>query len=108
MSAADREVKEETGLVVRAERVLYVEEFYSPETRHCKFWLQATLVGGNLSVEAPEATAEYIVEAAWHSEPELKSLQVFPEVVRVRYWQDRKTGFSAGLQYLGLRKMDFW
>lgn len=108
MSAAEREVNEETGLVVRAERVLYVEEFYSPETRHCKFWLRATLVGGSISVEAPEATAEYIVEAAWHNEAEVQSLQVFPEVVRARYWQDRKTGFSAGLQYLGLRKMDFW
>ena len=94
--AAEREVKEETGLVVRAERVLYVEEFHNPETRHCKFWLQATLVGGSISVEAPEATAEYIVAAAWHTEDQVRSLQVFPEILQARYWQDRKAGFSSG------------
>ncbi len=108
VEAAEREVREETSLLVRAERILYVEEFHSPETRHCKFWLQATLLGGTISVEAPEATAEYIVAAGWHSQAELQSLQVFPEVVQERYWQDRGSSFSAGLLYLGLRKMDFW
>ena len=108
IAAAEREVKEETGLVVRAERVLYVEEFHNPETRHCKFWLQATLLGGSISVEAPEATAEYIVAAAWHSEDQVKSLQVFPEIVQARYWQDCRAGFSFGVQYLGLRSMEFW
>ena len=107
-AAAEREVKEETGLAVRAGRVLYVEEFHNPETRHCKFWLEATLVGGSLSVEAPEATAEYIVAVAWHNEDQVKLLQVFPEIVPARYWQDRRVGFSSGLQYLGLRKMEFW
>lgn len=108
VAAAEREVKEETGLVVRADRVLYVEEFHNPETRHCKFWLQATWVGGSLSVEAAEAKAEHIVAAAWFREDEIQALQVFPEVLHGRYWQDRRNGFSAGLQYRGLRKMDFW
>ena len=76
--------------------ILYVEEFHNPETRHCKFWLQATLVGGSISVEAPEATAEYIVAAAWHTEDQVRSLQVFPEILQARYWQDRKAGFSSG------------
>lgn len=107
-AAAEREVREETGLVVRAGRVLYVEEFHNPDTRHCKFWLQATLLSGSISVEAPKATAEYIVAAAWHTQAEVQSLQVFPGVVQARYWKDRSTGFSAGLQYLGMRKMDFW
>ncbi len=108
ITAAEREVREETGLVVVAERILYVEEFHNPETRHCKFWLQARFVGGDLSVEAPEATAEYIVEAAWHTEDQIKTLQVFPEILQARYWQDRKAGFPSGLQYMGLREMDFW
>ena len=108
LAAAEREVREETGLVVVAERILYIEEFHNPETRHCKFWLQARLVGGELSVEAPEATAEYIVDAAWHTEDQINTLQVFPEFLQARYWQDRKAGFPSGLQYMGLRAMDFW
>lgn len=106
--AAEREVREETGLLVVAERILYVEEFHSPETRHCKFWLKATLVGGRLSVDTPQTTAEHIVEAAWHAEDQVKTLQVFPEILNARYWQDRSAGFASGLQYLGLRSMDFW
>jgi len=88
-AAAEREVREETGLNVVAERLVYVEEFYNPETRHCKFWFIARLVGGTLTVEAPEAVSEYIVEAGWHEKDQVMSLQVFPEVLHGRYWQDR-------------------
>lgn len=105
--AAEREVREETGLHVVAERLVYVEEFYQPETRHCKFWFVARYVGGTLNVEAPEAVSEYIVEAGWHTQDQLQSLQVFPEVLHRRYWQDVSSGF-AGLQHLGLRPMTFW
>ena len=106
-AAAEREVQEETGLNVVAERLVYVEEFYSPETRHCKFWFIAKLVGGTLTVEAPEAVSEYIVEADWHTQDQVKSMQVFPEVVHARYWQDRLAGFP-GFHHLGLRQMAFW
>lgn len=106
--AAEREVREETGLIVTAEQVLYVEEFHNSETRYCKFWLKASWVGGTLSIDAPEAKAEYIVDAAWHTEDQVKMLRVFPDILQGRYWEDRRAGFSAGLQYLGLREMAFW
>lgn len=38
-AATEREVKEETGISVSAQRILYVEEFYNPAMRHSKFWL---------------------------------------------------------------------
>ncbi len=107
-AAAEREVREETGLIVVAERVVYVEEFHNPETRHCKFWLQARLVGGELSVDAPEATAEHIVDAAWHTEDQIQKLQVFPAILRERYWEDRRAGVMYEVPYMGLRAMDFW
>lgn len=107
-AAAEREVKEETGLLVKTGQLVYVEEFFSPETRFCKFWFAATLAGGTLSVAAPEAAAEFIVDAAWLTHPQIQSLPVFPEVLRERYWQDRAAGFAGGLQHLGLRAMKFW
>jgi ADP-ribose pyrophosphatase YjhB (NUDIX family) len=54
---ARREVREETGLDVRPERLVYVEEFHSPDTRYCKFWFTAALVGGQLDVTGPDAAA---------------------------------------------------
>jgi 8-oxo-dGTP diphosphatase len=105
--AAAREMHEETGLSVVAGELLYVEEFHSPDTRYCKFWLHAELRGGVLSTNQPEARAEHIVEAAWWSRAELRGLVVFPEVLRERYWQDQAAGVR-GLRHLGLREMQFW
>ncbi len=105
--AAQREVREETGLEVVADRLVYVEEFYQPDTRHCKFWFSARLVGGTLNWEAPEAVSEHIVEAGWHTKEQVQSLQVFPLELQARYWQDLASGFP-GPHHLGLRKMAFW
>jgi 8-oxo-dGTP diphosphatase len=82
--AAQREVREETGLSVEIGQMLYVEEFHNPDVRHCKFWFAGKLIGGKLSTSAPEATSEYIVEAAWHSRDQVASLEVFPSVLRGR------------------------
>lgn len=106
--AAAREVREETGLEVAPDRLVYVEEFHGPDLRTCKFWFNAQPVGGRLDTGAAEATAEYIVEAAWHAEADLGGLQVFPEVLRADYWRDRAAGFPGGLRHLGLRRMAFW
>lgn len=90
-----------------AEKLLYVEEFFNPETRHCKFWFSARLVGGDLTTAHPEAASEPIVEAEWHTEERIRSLHVFPLVLHGQYWSDRRAGF-ASLQYLGQREVEFW
>jgi ADP-ribose pyrophosphatase YjhB (NUDIX family) len=105
--AALREVREETGLEVVIGKLVYVEEFHNPETRHCKFWFIASPVGGHLTATAPEAVSEYIVDAVWHTEQEVRSLQVFPLALQGRYWEDRARGFPA-LAHIGMRAMDFW
>ncbi|GAA6140641.1 NUDIX hydrolase [Hydrogenophaga sp. 5NK40-0174] len=106
-AAAEREVREETGLSVVAQKLVYVEEFFNPETRYCKFWFVARLAGGELSVDNPEAAAEQIVDAAWHTEEQVRSLQVFPAVLHGRFWKDRAAGFPC-LEHLGQREMAFW
>ena len=105
--AAVREVKEETGPHIMAKKLVYVEEFHSPETRHCKFWFTASLLGGTLSSAAPEAVAEHIIDASWHTEDDLKDLEVFPEALHARYWEDRAHDFPS-FEHLGLREMVFW
>jgi 8-oxo-dGTP diphosphatase len=106
-AAAAREVREETGLIVQPNKLAYIEEFYSPETRYVKFWFTAALVSGDLNTDAPEAQAEYIIEAGWFGQLALSNMQVFPSALINRYWEDRRTEFAAPM-YLGLRAMDFW
>ena len=105
--AAEREVREECGLSVHAERLLYIEEMYQPELRICKFWFTGKLTGGTLSVAAPEAVAEHITEAAWLCRDEIESRTVYPSVLASRYWND-KTDSTAGPIHLGLRAMESW
>lgn len=105
--AAVREVREETGLVVEAGEMLYIEELLQPDIRHCKFWFAGRLTGGALDATNPLATSEYIVEAAWLSRDEMTDKTVFPPVLTDRYWRDRTRG-SSGPGVLGLREMAFW
>lgn len=102
-----REAREETGLEVEADRLLYIEELFEPELRICKFWYIGKYRGGTLSVAAPEAKSEHITEAAWLSRSELEDKTVFPPVLLSRYWEDRSKP-QFGPVHLGLRRMEFW
>ena len=107
IEAAQREVREETGLEVEADKLLYIEELFEPELRICKFWFTGLLRGGKISIQAPEAMAEHITEAAWLSRSELRARTVFPPALLSRYWED-KDKILVGPIHLGLRKMEFW
>lgn len=106
-AAASREVREESGLEVVTEELLYIEELIQPDTRHCKFWFRGRLIGGELSVAAPEAKAEYITEAAWLSRDELQGKPVFPPVLESIYWES-SSPCNSGPKHLGIRHMEFW
>ena len=106
-AATKREAFEETGLHVKPIRLAYIEEFYSPDTRYCKFWLYCEYLSGELSVEAPEAQREYIVDAQFMSKGTLQNKTIFPDVLYGQFWQDWEDGFSTP-KYLGLRKMEFY
>ena len=105
--AAAREVLEETGLLVTRNTLAYLEELANPEIRQCKFWFLAEVNEGHLSVAAPEARSEHIVEAAWLTRAEMEGKTIFPPVVRERFWQDKVRGFGAPI-HLELRHMEFW
>jgi 8-oxo-dGTP diphosphatase len=104
--AAERETFEETGLRVRAGRLLYIEEFHQPGLRHCKFWFLATLNGGTLDASNPLAVIEHIKEAAWLSHAERAKAAVFPSFLQSEHWAKRDN--ECGPVHLGLRAMEFW
>ena len=105
-AAAVREVREETGLVVRVSKLLYIEELADAGCRYVKFWHAASLVGGTLDTSHHEAVAEYIVQAAWLAPEECQGLTVYPPVLTGRYWSDRSAGFPS-VVHLPLRQMEF-
>lgn len=94
-STARREAKEETGLDVHIDRMLYVEEFHDTTTRFCKIWFAASVMGNAVPRPTPEAAAEGIVEVAWLSRAEIGARIVFPAVLGGQYWDDRAAGFSS-------------
>lgn len=105
--AAQREVKEETGLDVAIDRLLYIEEMVNPECRFVKFWFLGHPNGGCIDITHPEAVSEHIMEAAWLSLSELKGKQVFPSVILERLDFDfSQSGFAP--VRIPLREMEFW
>ena len=104
--AARRETKEETGIDIHVDRMLYVEEFHDAVTRFCKVWFTASLTGETVPRRTPGAAAEGIVEAAWLSRDEICARIVFPDVLKGRYWEDRNAGFAT-VHHLSMHPMTF-
>ena len=107
LTAAKREVFEESGLHVEPLQLAYIEEFSNPNTRECKVWFTGRLLCGTISTEASEAKSEHITEAAWLSRSEFEGKTVFPPMLNSEYWQDREKGFAFP-RYVGLRAMEFY
>ena len=102
--AASREALEETGLIIKPERLIYIEEIMDADTRYCKFWHTGIHQGGEVNVTHPEALAEGIVEVAWMSRSDMQLANVFPPMLAQQYWEDKALGFPV-VKQIPLRKM---
>lgn len=85
----EREVLEETGLTVSLEKLLYVQQF-SPNTKEVHlemFWLAYPTHDSELPSDHVD-TGGVVYESRWFSKEELRSLKVFPEVLKNQIWSD--------------------
>lgn len=103
--AAEREIREETNLHVKAERIAYIEEFMDGGKYVCKFWVYCELISGNLSIKNKVATEDYLRGTGFFSEDDLIGLQAFPAVLKTSFWQDLDNSF-AEIKYLGYGPLD--
>ena len=87
---------------------MYVQ-FYQPTTHHLKTWILCSLNGGDLCVEAPEATREHIVEVKFFSQAEvvLEKRPIFPELICHDFREDYSQDFLE-FRFLGIREMEFY
>ena len=105
-AAAEREALEETGLVVRAGPMAYIDELIDDSGRLVKFWFLARYVSGAIDVSANPAEGESITQAGWFTRDALPAGHVFPELLRDRFWDDLAKGFPAPIK-LPLRQSIF-
>ncbi|KZN32361.1 hypothetical protein N474_11350 [Pseudoalteromonas luteoviolacea CPMOR-2] len=85
--AATREVKEETGLNVKVNKLMYIEQMFTPEERSVKFWYLCELIDGELDSSAEEAIREFIVDADFKDKTFIKSNEVFPPMLNDGFWE---------------------
>lgn len=104
---AIREVKEESGIDIRINRLAYIEELYNKTIRICKFWFIGDYIGGELRTDEASKLNEFIVGAKFLARDEIRNIRAFPSIIRDGFWTDFKSNLSAP-RYLGLHEMDFF
>ena len=103
---AKREVFEETGLHVELSEILYIQEFCEPDYHFCKFFIAGKVSKGELSIFNKDEDEGWLVDVRFFSQNELNELTVYPEILKGKFWLDRKAGELKTI-YLGLEEMKF-
>lgn len=83
---AIREVREETGLAVRPQKVLFVEDLISRRHRIMKIWFLCNLVGRQL-IDTQGALEEGITDVAWYRKDALLNEVVCPPALLSYDWE---------------------
>lgn len=99
-ACAARELLEETGLTIEAERMLYVSEAINPDgSRHIlNLYVHGRVLGGTLTV--PEG--DVIDAIAWVPIAELPGLTLYPAIAE-HLVASHAEGFAHDVRYLGNR-----
>jgi len=109
LDAASREVKEETGLEVEIDRLIYWLEWIW-ERSHCvELYFLGRVTGGALGVGTdPELTErrQVIFDARFFDLDELEQYPVYPKVLGALLKDHVRQGFPEGATYLGLSEPD--
>ena len=100
-----REVREETGLTVSPQKVLFVEDLLSRRHRIVKIWFLCNLIGGRLT-NTKGAIEEGITDVAWYRKEELRNEVVYPPVLLSYDWRAFLER-NWETKYLELRETDF-
>jgi len=102
---AVREVKEETGLEVTANRLIYVYQSVDDNNnlQNAEFFFLCDVLGGSLGSWNPDIKAkETILDTRFIASDDLNGEEVWPQRATDRIWDDLAAGFP-GIVDLGFR-----
>ncbi len=111
LRAAVREVREETGLLTRPLRIVYLREFIEDERGYHNLEVYVLLerTGGELARGTdPEETIQYIQEVGFYSQEDLLScgLTVHPGYLLEGFWKNVADNFPPDALYLGKQNVN--
>ena len=92
---AEREAREETGLLAQAEKIAYIEELIDEGRYVCKFWVVCRLVSGSLSIAGRDMDEEYLQGVGFFSQAQVHRMHVYPVILKDLFWRDLQAGFPS-------------
>jgi ADP-ribose pyrophosphatase YjhB (NUDIX family) len=98
--ATEREVREETNLTMKPERIAYVEGLIDDGRYVCKFWVVCHMINGCLGLEQKTAEEDCLQEVGFFSKEELQGMDAFPSTVKDVLWKGLDAGFPT-IKHLG-------
>jgi len=102
----EREVKEETNLNVKLDKIAYIRQliFHQQKANNIEIFMTSLSHKGRISIKGIVGKGEdenYIKQVKFFSKSELKNIKVFPFVIRREMWEDYKKGFPT-IKFLGV------
>lgn len=103
-ACAKREVKEECGLDVTLDRIIYLREYYDLplDTLMLEIYFLAKSYQGNIRAEMyeyPHAAHPTTTRVGWFDQASIQSMIAFPGILKNTFWEDKNAGFP-GVRYL--------
>jgi 8-oxo-dGTP diphosphatase len=106
LECARRETREETGLEVELEHILYIQELWEPEYHFCKFFILCKGFSGNLVLTNKQEEESFLVDARFFSKADLQGITVHPEILKEQFWDDMSAEHPV-TRYLGIERMRY-
>ena len=102
----EREVKEETNLNVKLDKIAYIRQFtsYKGKQNNIEIFVTSSNHKGSMSIKGIVGKGEdesYIKQVKFFSKTELKNIRVFPSEIKEEMWEDHKKGFPI-IKFLGV------
>jgi ADP-ribose pyrophosphatase YjhB (NUDIX family) len=101
LTAAERELREETSITARAGRVVYLMDFIIPDPACRNLEVYVLMIDPTGEPRVPENETRYLKEARFLARGELTGITVYPAALRDLFWDDLAAGATQA-RYLGM------
>ena len=100
-----REVKEETGLIVKPNSVVMIEDLIYNKFKMIKIWMTCDIIEGVIT-KTQGAVDEGIIGVGWYNKEQLENETVFPSILLEQDWNILKS-FNKRVKIPFSRRAEF-